>query len=268
MSPRHRVAGARPVDRSATAPLWQQVLGDLTRRMATGEFTDAFPGELSLVEQYDVSRHTVREALRRLRSERLVTSERGRTSRLAGPAEIEQPVGTLYSLFGSVRATGQTQHNVVRRQELLADGVIAARLGREESTPLVYLERLRYAGDAPLALDRVWLVASLAQGLLEADFTATGLYQELHERSGARLTGGGENIRAVLATASERRLLELPADAAALAIDRIGRIGDEAVEWRHTLVRGDRFALTAEFSGRSGYSVDVSLPPGEAPSPG
>jgi GntR family transcriptional regulator len=96
------------------------------------------------------------------------------------PPEIEQPMGARYSL---------------------------------------YLERRRLAGDEPLALDRVWLPASLAKPLLEADFTHTSLYAEQTQRTGIRLD----------------------------------HAHGTPVEWRHTLVRGDRFALTAEFSAGSGY---------------
>ena len=55
------------VDRSSPLPLWAQVREDITRRIRRGEFGGegaAFPGENQLVEEYDVSRHTVREALR------------------------------------------------------------------------------------------------------------------------------------------------------------------------------------------------------------
>ncbi len=37
------------------------------RRLEAKAFGGAFPGELQLATEYDVSRHTVREALRRLR---------------------------------------------------------------------------------------------------------------------------------------------------------------------------------------------------------
>jgi GntR family transcriptional regulator len=42
---------------------------------------------------------------------------------------------------------------------------------------------------------------------------------------------------------------------AALHIDRIGLAGDQPVEWRHTLVRADRFVVTARFSAREGYRM-------------
>ena len=242
--------------RTRREPLWSQLLGDLRRRLAEGEFTGVFPGELALVAQYGVSRHTVREALRRLRDEGTVVAGRGRTPRLAERVQIRQPVGALYSLFSAVEAAGRAQRSVVRTLDVRADGVVAARLGLEESTPLVHLERLRLADAEPLAVDRVWLPARLAAPLLEVDFARTGLYAEYATRCGVRVTGGSERIRAVLPEGGERELLGTGAGVAAFAIDRLGLAGDQPVEWRQTLVRGDRFSVTARFSTRDGYHME------------
>ncbi len=253
--------GAQPVDRSSALPLWAQLHADLNRRLEDGEFADAFPGELALVAEYGVSRHTVREALRRLRNDGVVVAERGRAPRLAAPPQIEQPLGALYSLFSSVEAAGQHQRSIVRILDVRADGVVAARLRLEESTPLLHLERLRLADDQPLAVDRVWLPAHVAAPLLEADFTYTALYDELAGRCGIRLTGGEERIRAVVPTAAERHLLGVEPGVAAFAIDRLGCQADRPMEWRHTLVRGDRFAVTAQFSPRAGYQLNIAGSP-------
>lgn len=238
-------------------PLWAQILADLRRRVDEGEFTDVFPAELTLVDEYGVSRHTVREAVRRLRNEGTVIAGRGQTSRLAGPVEIVQPVGAVYSLFASVEATGQVQRSVVRTLDTRAEGMAAARLGLEESSTLVYLERLRLADEQPLAVDRVWLPAGLAEPLLEVDFTHTALYEEYARRCDVRLTGGQEHIRAIIPTAQERQLLDLGPHTAAFAIDRLGCSGNQPVEWRHTIVRGDCFVVAAQFSGRDGYQLDL-----------
>ncbi len=119
-------------------------------------------------------------------------------------------MGALYSLFSSVEASGLPQHSVVRALDVRADGVIASRLDLEASIPLVYLERVRFAGDEPLALDRVWLPATLAEGLLDADFSHTSLYNELAERTGLRLDHGREDIRAVNPTSAGARTPALP----------------------------------------------------------
>jgi GntR family transcriptional regulator len=245
---------AQILDRSAERPLWEQLLADLRRRLDLDEFVDVFPGELALVAEYRVSRHTVREAVRRLREEGLVIAGRGRTPRRAS-AEIEQQLGEIYSLFTAVEATGRVQRSVVRTLDVRADGVVAARLGLEESTPLVHLERLRLADAEPLAVDRVWLPERLARPLLDVDFGHTGLYAEYAARCGVRVTGGSERIHAVVPNSAERSLLGIGPGVAAFAIDRLGCAGAQPVEWRQTLVRADRFSVTARFSAKDGYRV-------------
>lgn len=247
---------ARGLDRTASTPLWKQLLDDLNRRLASGEFEAGFPGELELRDAYGISRHTVREALRHLREAGTVSAARGRPSSLGGTATIQQPIGALYSLFASVEAAGLVQRSVVRALDVRADAHVAGRLGLEASTPLLYLERLRLADDVALALDRVWLPGQLARPLLDVDFSHTSLYNELRQRCGVSLTGGQELLRAVVPSPLERRLLATGPEVGAFAIERFGLAGREPVEWRTTLIRGDRFSVLARFSPR-GYELDL-----------
>jgi GntR family transcriptional regulator len=250
--------GANPLDRTSPVPLWAQLYDDLRRRSEGGEFAQAFPPEMDLVAQYEVSRNTVREAMRRLRSDGVVVASRGRRPRLAEETEIVQPLGALYSLFASVEASGLVQRSVVRALDVRTDAGAALHLGRPPTQSLLYLERLRLAGGEPLALDRVWVPENLGAPLLDVDFAHTGFYNEFFDRAGVALTGGREQIRAVVPSADDRALLGLRGNGAALVIDRLSCAKGEPVEWRHTLVRGDRFSVVAEFSARNGYQLDVS----------
>ncbi len=69
---------------------------------------------------------------------------------------------------------------------------------------------------------------------------------------------GREDIRAVLPTPAERELLAVDAGVAAFSVERLGRVGDEAVEWRHTLVRGDRYTLTADLGAGEGHHLALA----------
>ena len=71
------------VDRDSALPLWAQVLADLRRRLASGEFGQRVPGDDELTAQYGVSRHTVREAVRGCRS-RASSSAAGGGARSSG----------------------------------------------------------------------------------------------------------------------------------------------------------------------------------------
>lgn len=101
---------------TGASPLWAQVLADLRKRLTAGEFAERFPADSELVDQYKVSRHTVREAVRRLQGEGLLERRRGQGSFVVG-RPIEQSMGTMYSLFRSIEETGAVQESVVRALE-------------------------------------------------------------------------------------------------------------------------------------------------------
>lgn len=237
-------------------PLWAQLLDDLVHRLEANAFADKFPSEHELVDEYDVSRHTVREALRRLRETGAISSNRGRLT-VVRQASMEQPLGALYSLFREVEGRGMEQRSVVRARGIRSDSEAAAVLQLDEDAPLVYVERLRYVNDEPLALDRTWLPYAVGEPLLDVDLTHTGLYDELR-RGKVTLTGGREHIEAVVPTAEQRRLLGIRVGVAALSIERVGCVRLQPVEWRQTLVRGDRFSLSAEWSATKAYRLDLT----------
>jgi GntR family transcriptional regulator len=222
------------------------VLEDLRRRVAVGELDAGFPTEEELTRDYAVSRHTVREALRRLEADGLLIRERGRGTTLARP-QFEQPLRALYSLARTVRSTGLEERSDVRALCLVPAGDAAEVLGVDPRAHVVYLERLRYAGDEPLALDRSWLPADLAEPILHAELSAGSIYDVLATSCGLRVTGGWERIRPLNPSDDERRLLALPAREAVFGIERLALAAGRAVERRHSLVRGDRYSFLAEW---------------------
>lgn len=237
-------------------PLWAQVLGDLERRLDVGEFAQGFPTDIELVGYYDVSRHTAREAVRRLQERGVVSRQRGRGTYVTTPP-IEQGVGAIYSLFRSIEAKGLEQRSEVIDLAEVTDQRVAAELGLGDAEGLIRLERLRLADGVPLAHDVAWLPAVTARPLLDADFGHTALYDELATRCDLRLTSGSEHITTELPQRHERQLLGIGAKQPVFRIRRRSMSGPSAVEWRETLVRGDRFAFTAQWSPSGSYEASV-----------
>jgi len=257
--PLHLVGrGPRPLDRRSPLPLWAQLDADLRRRLAEGEFGARFPTDGQLMAEYDVSRQTVREAVRRLVAEGRLDRLRGRGTEVRR-AEFEQPLGSLYSLFRAVEAQGVIQTSVVRALEELVEPSAATRLHLPAEAPLVHLDRIRLAGGRPLALDQVWLPADLTRPILEADFSHTALYDELTRRCGLGPDSGREQVWPVVPSPAERRDLGLARGQAALAIERLTWVGDRPLELRHSLVRGDRYGLVADWKAPAGRAGDAVI---------
>jgi GntR family transcriptional regulator len=236
-----------PVDRASPVPLWAQLLQDLRRRVDAGEFAERFPTDRELMEHYRLSRHTVRDAVRRLQESGVVQRDRGRGT-FVRTAPLEQALGTLYSLFKTIEAHGHAQRSRVLALEVRCDAEAATALGLDAAEELVYLERVRFADDVPIAVDCSWLPATIARPLLDADFGRTALYAELAARCGVSVATGWERIRPQLPTPEQRRLLAIPARQPVFGIERLAGDGERTVEWRHAVLRGDLFAYVARWS--------------------
>lgn len=240
------VRGPRRPDRSDPLPLWAQVCADLRLRIEAGAFAAGFPGELTLTEEYEVSRHTIREALRVLRDEGVLRSQRGKPT-IIEPTVYRQSLGTLSSLFDSVAAQGATPRSDVLRLATTVNASVSADLGLADDTELVVIERLRYADDQPIAHDVSWLPADIARPLLDRDLSHAALYAEL-QVMGIAIDGGIERVTAEPAPRHIAELLNLSPDAPVLMLERRATSQGRPVEWRETHVRADRFALEAQWT--------------------
>lgn len=241
--------GMRPLRRDHPLPLWAQLASELRRRIEGQEFAVTFPTEIELSASYHVSRHTVREALRKLRAEGVVDSRRGRGSRVVEP-RFQQPLGALYSLFRFVESQGAQQTSQVRRLEQTTNDRAARMLGLPPEGQLIYLERLRLADGDPLALDRAWVSAGLGGPLLKADFSHSALYDQMAALCGTRPDSGREEIRAVVPSPAERTLLRLRSGTGAFQIERVGYADFKPIEWRITLIRADRYSFAVDWLGQ------------------
>lgn len=240
------------IDRSSPLPLWAQLAADLRRRLAADEFAERLPTESELVEHYDVSRHTVREALRHLRAEGVITARQGQGTFVVR-SELDDRFGGLHSLARAIRAQGLEEWSRVLVAELAPAGAdVAEALGVRPEEEVVRLVRLRLAGPEPVSLDRSWLPAHLAKALLEADLTKGGVYEVLHRHCGVGVTGASTRIRPAEPSAEDRSALELPDGEAVLLVERTSFAGDRVVEWRQSLLRGDRYELIASWGAPLG----------------
>ncbi len=234
---------------SGTAgPKWRRVLHDLEARIASGELTDRFPTDRELVERYQVSRHTVREAVRRLTARGVIERERGRGSHVSA-TEFVQPMGTLSSLFQAVEESGVAQTSDVLALDTRLDERAASRFGQDPSVPVVHLERIRFAGGISIALDTVWLPMDIGEPLLEVDFTRTSLYGEMERVHGFRPDAGSESITPLVPGPDLRQVLEMKRGEAVMRIERLGQHRGRTIECRVTLVRGSRLSLETSWPG-------------------
>jgi GntR family transcriptional regulator len=255
MNPADKVTGtvgARQVsvmvlDPNDPMPLWAQLASELRRRLSSGEFDERFPTEVELAGAYAVSRATVREAIRRLRSEGLLDARRG-SGTFVVHRQLDEPILGTSGLAQAITAAGLIEASKLLRVEQSPAGDIAARvLGIDSAEIVQWVERLRYADGEPLAIDlsAIALDASQRQRFAQADLTHGSLYGQLEAYCGLRVTGGSEQLRAVACGPADRKLLRPGPGEGILEVERVAYVFDRPLEWRRSLVRGRGYLLSA-----------------------
>jgi GntR family transcriptional regulator len=225
--------------------LWARLAESLRRRLREGEFDERFPTEAELVADYDVSRATVREALRRLRAEGLLEARQG-AGTFVLQRQLDEPILGRVGLARMIEGAGLSERSRILRAEAVVAGPLAATvLGCDSQSEALRLERLRMAGGQPIALDRsVILVSGAARRrILSAPLDHGSIYDILESRAGLRVDAGRELVRAVECPPAERRLLALGRREGALELERIAYAGAVAVEWRTTLLKGSHYVF-------------------------
>ena len=235
-----------PLSSNGSLPLYQQLERALRAAIEHGvlEPDDALPAERDLATDLGISRITVRKAIDGLVSGGLLVRRQG-SGTFVRP-RVEKNFSKLTSFSEDMRARGRTPRSVWMKR---ASGTVtpeeAMSLRSSPGTPVYRFHRIRFADDAPMAIERATVLASC---LPSVDAVESSLYEAL-ERSGHRPTRALQRLRAVLFDAEQAELLEARERDAGLLVERIGFDRDgRAIEFSQSWYRGDTYDFVAELS--------------------
>ncbi|ARI54355.1 GntR family transcriptional regulator [Streptomyces bacillaris] len=206
------------------------------------------PTERDLALRHEVSRETVRQALRELLLEGRLRRQ-GRGTVVAGP-KLEQPL-SLASYTEGVRRQGRRPgRHLIGLERFPCPGPLAAEISVAPGEPVWHLERVLLADDERVGLESTYVaVARLPR--LDTEFDPdSSFYGYLRERLGIALGDADERIETVLATPREALLVGTPPALPMLLLHRLSRDTEgRPVERVRTLFRGDRFSFTTHLGG-------------------
>lgn len=207
------------VDRFSPIPLYYQVATHLEQLIEVGQLPvgSRLENELDLADQLGVSRPTMRRAISYLVERGLLVRRRGVGTQVVQP-KVRRPVA-LSSLHDDLTKTGRAPRTEVLSLDVRpVTDAVAHVLGVPDGTPATHLERLRYAGDEPLAIMRNVVPTSVLE-LRPEDLRSAGLYQLLRA-AGTEPRMAQEQIGARAASVAEARTLHEKRGAPLLTMSR------------------------------------------------
>jgi GntR family transcriptional regulator len=220
-------ADSSSADQTAVAddgPLYRRLAEVLIGKIDSGIIGDnqAIPSERDLVVEYNVSRDTVRKAVRYLEERGVLYSEHGRGT-FVTPAVFRRMTRSLDSFSqDSTRRGAAPGQRILSIESLPASMAIAGVLGLEPGHPLTRLRRVRTFNGNPVGLHDAYLSlpdgARFDRGELERCGSLYRLFQEKFDITPAEAV---ENLTVGLADDDEASLLQVAVGSPLLVCERV-----------------------------------------------
>lgn len=188
--------------RNLMLPIHEQISEALRSRIRSGELPvgSRLPAESILMEEFSVARGTVRRALRTLNEQGIVQTLQGKGTYIRSGRPEPSIAQTLVGLSESLSYSEKSLTTKVLKQNIVPANTVPDFPSRvDASEQLLFLDRIRYLDDVPVARLKNWVRLQLAPGLESTDFGSTALFTALEATTKGRVTSGRRTVEAVLA---------------------------------------------------------------------
>jgi GntR family transcriptional regulator len=239
-----RIFGRRwKVALRSAKPAWVQIEEQLAARIESGALGagERLPPERNLAEALDVSRMTVRQALASLAARGLVERGVGRGTFVRRVPRVVHDLARVSGFTAEAERQGLAAGaRIVEARARPAPDHVATALRIAQKSTALRIERVRLAGDRPVATEDTWLPAALFPGLLGEDLSGS-LYALMRTRYGLGPVSATERFEPVAARSYEAGALDVEEGTPLMFIERIAYAADGTpVEFARDRHRGDR----------------------------
>jgi DNA-binding GntR family transcriptional regulator len=204
-------------------PLYQIVAESLIAAIQRGEHPvgSELPSETALCARFNVSRNTVREAVRLMEQAGLVSRRQGIGTRVERDSINQQYIQTLASISDLGQYVRETKRRVLGIEDVAAAAVDIPLPGRDDAL-WRRLEALRYVEDAarPVAWTQVFLPTAYGEVLNRLDDAAALICSLVEAHFGITTQSIRQEIRALEIAAPVAKLLNVRPKSAGLAMLR------------------------------------------------
>lgn len=214
------------------------------------------PTEHELCEQFGVSRFTVREAIKLLVRQAMVTRQAGVGTRVQANSAANQYVQTMSGISDLSQYAVETSLKVTHSRVQAVDAAAAADLSAAVGETWLYIEGLRYAREQnlPMAYTQVYIAPRFRSLALPSPVLSRPIYTYIEEQYGAKIASVTQDIRAVTLDRQMREALGVSSRSPGLWLRR-GYFDErgELLELATNIHPSDRFTYRETF--RQDYLV-------------
>lgn len=230
-------------------PKFYQIFEDLYKDIREGHYQegDRIPSESELIQKYQVSRGTIREALKMLLHQGFIIREKGKGT-FVTYKKIEQDAMRLMGFTELM-----SMHNKKASARILeiktkkASKRIRKLMGLSETDLITKIQRLRFGNDEPLIIERSYFVYELFKIFLKFDLEKESIYSLMYRETNLRLGSAQQSFEAVLAGPEESKLLNIQPGSPLLLMKRLIFTNEgKPFQYSEDMYRSDKLKFTVK----------------------
>ena len=237
------------LDFSGRTQLYFQLYDKFYEMIMSGEYPPGslLPTETEIMNQYKISRITVRKAMDMLLGDGLITKKRGYGT-CVQQRKVEQTMQRVLHFSEEMQKKGMKSSTKMIHNEIVPATIqIAQALEIPEGTELVHVYRLRYANAVPMCVESAYLELALCPDVPNHDFSIKSLRKFLEENYRIHWTHASQKIFSINANSQLARQLDISLNSALIYIERVSYMADgKPGEFLQGYYRGDSYYLTTE----------------------
>jgi GntR family transcriptional regulator len=231
------------IDSRSKVPLYHQIVQNITDLIEEGalEQGSMLPSEWELTNLYSVSRLTVRQALKDLEQNGLVTRRHGIGTFVSTPPTTQLTPSKM-SFSQKMRQIGKKpSHRILSLDRIAASKEVANMLQLPEKAPVIELVRVRLADEEPIMIETAYLPAERFPDLNEENLINGSLYQFLNEHYSISIVAVDQTLQPVLVKPRQATLLDVESGSPAILTKVIAYSRNNVpVEYSWSITGGDK----------------------------
>lgn len=224
-------------------PLYHQLQELLKEKIRGGYWKEGtkVPSERELMEEYQVSRATVRKALSELINEGLIHRKQGVGTFVSEPKIVQDLIGEL-SFNQQVLRKGLSPSSTVLHAatEKRVAKRIADIFQLDDLERIHKIIRVRKVNEDPLILETLHIPNKYAPHVLEQDLESVAVFEYLEKDCKLNFTHSTLDIEPIIINEFESSYLEVEVGKPALSLERVIYSGTNAIALQKRIMRGDR----------------------------
>ncbi|MDC3414057.1 GntR family transcriptional regulator [Aquibacillus sp. 3ASR75-11] len=230
-------------------PLHFQLKEDLEKKILEGEYKDKIPSEREIMEQYSVSRSTVREAINQLVREGILEKKHGKGTFISFKP-IQDWLGSLSSTTETIQGMGMKPGAKLVDHGIIESSDSIATLTGLNTT--YFIKRIRYADDIPIAIENQYYPVDIGEKLVKYDIDKATLYDLLEEELGIKFADAEQIITSGHFQEKDANYLGISPTSCALIINRMIYDNDgNIVEYQEGFYRSDMYSFSINLSRKN-----------------